>query len=180
MTKWEHQKEYNKLWYQNNREKLIEKAKRYQEEHKEELKEYHKIYMGKYNKEYHKNNKEKIFKQKIERKEKDSLFKFKEQIRNNIGNSFKRLKHKKNNKTEKILGCSFEEAWKHLKNTWYKNYGINYKNEKFHIDHIIPLVTATNEEEVLKLCNINNLQLLKPEDNMKKGVKYEYLQSFKD
>ena len=38
-----------------------------------------------------------------------------------------------------------------------------------YIDHIVPLATATTENEVLKLCHYKNLQLLTAEDNLAKG-----------
>lgn len=46
--------------------------------------------------------------------------------------------------------------------TW-DNYG------KWHIDHIVPLVSAKTEEEMYKLCHYTNLQPLWALDNIKKG-----------
>lgn len=43
------------------------------------------------------------------------------------------------------------------------------------IDHIIPLSIAKNEEEVIKLCHYTNLQLLRAEDNIKKGNKINWM-----
>lgn len=42
-------------------------------------------------------------------------------------------------------------------------------NEKVHIDHIIPLSTAKTIEDVIRLCDYKNLQLLKEKDNLEKG-----------
>lgn len=47
-----------------------------------------------------------------------------------------------------------------------------YKN--VNIDHIIPLATAKNEEDVMKLCHYSNLQLLKAKDNIEKGAKLNW------
>ena len=48
----EAKKEYQKQWYQDNREKLLKRRKQYQQEHKEEITKYHK--------QYYQDNKEKI------------------------------------------------------------------------------------------------------------------------
>ena len=41
----------------------------------------------------------------------------------------------------------------------------------YEVDHIIPLSSAKNEEEVYGLCHYTNLQPLWAEDNLKKGDK---------
>ena len=47
----------------------------------------------------------------------------------------------------------------------WDNYG------EWHIDHIIPLASATTEEGVLKLYHYSNLQPLWAKDNLSKGSK---------
>jgi len=63
-----------------------------------------------------------------------------------------------------------------LRGTFELNYGLpfNWVDTKLlHIDHIIPLVTAKTEEDVIKLNHYSNLQYLFAEDNLEKGAKYE-------
>ena len=47
----------------------------------------------------------------------------------------------------------------------------NHKHDGWHIDHIIPLSSAKNEENVYKLCHYTNLQPLWATENYKKGKK---------
>ncbi len=61
MTK-EERREYNKKWYEKNKERLLKKQREYNEIHKEEKAEYDK----EYRKEYREKNKEKIREQKKE------------------------------------------------------------------------------------------------------------------
>jgi hypothetical protein len=77
---------------------------------------------------------------------------------------------RKNNTTFYIIGCLPNQLKEHLEkqfngNMSWDNYG------KWHIDHIIPLSSAKNEDEVYKLCNYTNLQPLWAEDNLKKSNK---------
>ena len=81
----------------------------------------------------------------------------------------------KSKKTEKILGCNFEDFHNYLLQTFRDNYGYEYNfKEEVHIDHIIPLVTAKTEDEVTKLNHYTNLQLLKAKDNMEKRDKLNW------
>ncbi|MBB1503485.1 HNH endonuclease [Candidatus Saccharibacteria bacterium] len=66
--------------------------------------------------------------------------------------------------------CKFFKVFDYLINTFTDRYGREFQSgEAAHIDHIIPLATATTENEVLKLCHYKNLQLLTAEDNLAKG-----------
>ena len=78
------------------------------------------------------------------------------------------------------MGCTFEELQKYLEQTWENNYGTSYNGEEVHIDHIIPLVTAKTEEDIIKLNHYTNLQLLTPEDNMAKGEQIDWVKPKED
>lgn len=150
-------KENHRKHYINNKEKIIKRST-----------------------ERYKNNKEyiriKVNRRTKVRKEEDPVFKLKYTTRRLIQMSFKRRGLKKNSKTEQILGCSLEHFRKHiekqlpigktLKDLGYYGY---------HIDHIIPLATATTVEEVIKLCHYTNLQPLWWKDNLEKRAKLDYV-----
>ena len=133
-------------------------------------------YFAKYNKYYWNKNGIEIMKKRnkyfAQRRNDDYLFKFKEQIRNLINISLKTRNHVKNTKTSEILGCDLDFFVNYILETYKKNYGYEWDGkEKVHIDHIIPLATAKTEKDVIKLCHYTNLQLLKAQDNLKKGAK---------
>ena len=89
--------------------------------------------------------------------------------------SFRRRGLQKKGKTEEIVGCDFKMFNDYLLNTFKNNYGYEYDGkEEVHVDHIIPLATATTEEEIIKLCHYTNLQLLKAKDNLDKKDKLDW------
>ena len=159
----ENNKEKIKEYRENNKEKIKENNYKYYEENKELLKPLQK--------EYYKNNKDKIREYKNTYKKNrilnDPLFKLKENIKTSIYIVLKRNGYTKKSKTEQILGCSYEEFKSHIESLWvswmnWDNHGL-YNGELNHgwdIDHIIPLSSATTEEELLKLNHFSNLQPL--------------------
>ena len=172
-------KQYKKLYYEENKEKIKEYINKNEEHYKQIRRKYrqnNKEKIDKYMKDYREKNKDKINevakKYREKRKKEDYIFKFKTKIRALILNSFKRRNKTKSESTEKILGCSLDYFIEHLFKTYKNNYGVEWdEKEKVHIDHIIPLATVKTEEEVIKLNHYTNLQLLKAKDNLKKGSK---------
>ena len=157
-------KEYTNAWKRKHQTQIYEKRKEYIEQ---------------YNKKYWKKNSKEIMKKRNpyfnQKRKEDYIFKIKEQIRNLVNISLKNKNHRKNTKTSKILGCDLDFFIEYILGTYKAIYGYEWdKNESVHIDHIIPLATAKTEEEVIKLCHYTNLQLLKAEDNLKKGSKTDY------
>jgi hypothetical protein len=100
--------------------------------------------------------------------------KFIKTVRVLIYTSFKRScngNFVKNQKTEHILGCGLKDFIQHLQSLFTE--GMTLENHGkgpgyWNIDHIIPLSSAKNEEEIIKLNHYTNLQPLWFEDNMKK------------
>jgi len=74
----------------------------------------------------------------------------------------------KGRRSLKILGCSPDILKQHLEAKFTE--GMSWENYgKWHIDHIVPLASATKEKQVLVLCHYRNLQPLWASDNMRKG-----------
>lgn len=160
---------YDKEYYEKNKEHKLERAKQRRQMHPE--------IRQKYNKKYWRENKGKLLMQaklyNRRKKQSDPVYRLKIQIRSSIRASFERKNVKKTSPSEAILGCSIEEFQKYLKQTWKNRYGYDWTGQSCHIDHITPLAVASTEQEVIALCHYTNLQLLTPEDNLRKRATYE-------
>lgn len=172
-------KAYNKLWRENNKDKI----KTWNDANKDRIRTSKRKYQEKYREKnpdqknnWRINNIEKVreYSKTYEKVRRgiDPVYKFSRDIRSLIGGSFRRRGSIKPIKTEQVLGCSIEE---------FKNYIIskcpegvtleNFSRYGYHIDHIIPLASANSEEEILKLCHYTNLQPLWCKENLIKSDK---------
>jgi hypothetical protein len=153
-------KKYSKKWNNNNKEYY----QKYKKKNEEKIKEYSKL--------YYINNKEKINKYtnewRKEKNKKDLLFK----LINNMRSSTNRMTGSKKNKTFEYVGCSPQKLKLFLENKFLDGMSWeNYGKFGWHIDHIIPLSSAKNDKDLIKLFHFSNLQPLWWEDNLKKGSK---------
>jgi hypothetical protein len=191
----------NKEYYNEHRNKLIEYSrdfrnshpdyvteqnKKYWEEHKEERKKYNKQYnidnkerILEYKKQYHQEHREheNEYAKKMHaiKKVSDKKYVLRIRMRNLIKHSFERQGYSKNSHTYEIIGTDYESFYNHLIQTFLNNYGYEWDGkEEVHIDHIKPLSSAKTEEEIIKLCNYKNLQLLKAKDNLEKSDKTDW------
>lgn len=190
----EARKEYHKKYYQEHRNKIFEYQKNYRKnspkrkEYEKKYRELNKDRIAQYRLEHRNQRRETEIKWREKNKDKMAeytkrkylktkttpILKFKNQLRNMIKDSFKRKKYKKSKKVQEICGCSIDDLINYLIMTYEQNYNVkwDWKYAKdVHIDHKKPLKYATTEEDVIKLCHYSNLQLLKAEDNLKKGSK---------
>ena len=155
----------NNSYYINNKESLLENAKKYYEDNKD-------IIVQKA-KQYRDSNKEIISKRRSENykiKIQDPLYKFIKSTRNNIYGAFKRSKNRKNNTAIDILGCSLEEFKEYISSKFRE--GMSFANYgEWHLDHIIPISSASSYEEAKALCHYTNYQPLWAKDNLSKGAK---------
>lgn len=124
-----------------------------------------------YNSLYQKINKEKINKRAVERRKNNPLCKLSSLVRSRIYNFLKYKNITKKNKTSEIVGCSLEFLKTHLESQFTHGMSWELMGKHIHIDHIIPLSSAKNEDEIIKLCHYTNLQPLWFKDNLKKSNK---------
>lgn len=165
-------KDYHKQYYIDNKETIkknqLERGKEYYQLKKEDVKQNRNIEKEKL---YYQDNKDKIRERNRvyskNRRANDVMYQLKMKVKNIIQNSFRRSNYSKTSRTYDILGCSYEEFKQHLESkfepwmTW-ENRGL-YNGELNHgwdIDHIIPLDSAKNEKDLVKLNHYTNLQPL--------------------
>jgi hypothetical protein len=171
-------KKQKKIFYQNNKLKILENKKKYYSENKIEIIKKSIDYRDKnrqsiknYKKNYYSLNKTKFNEKERNRRKIDPLFKL-------TGNIRKRIRHflnisgiRKINKTSEIVGCSSEYLKEYLESKFTEGMSWDKIGKDIHIDHIIPLSSAKTEEEVYGLCHYTNLQPLWAYDNLSKGDK---------
>jgi hypothetical protein len=172
---------YYKKRYIENRESELERTKQYRINNidilKKKDKDRYRLNPEKEKertKKYRLENPKKVLetqkKSTTKRYQKDILFKLKHNVRCRIYQFLKIKNITKKNSTFNVVGCQPQQLKEYLESLFtndmsWDNYG------KWHIDHIIPLSSAKNEEEVYNLCRYTNLQPLWAEDNLKKNNK---------
>lgn len=123
---------------------------------------------------YYYGNKEKVYKQrnlynKRKRKE-DPKFLLTRRLRNRLYYALKQKFWKKDTKFANYIGCDLEFLKTHMESQFID--GMCWENQgEWHIDHIIPLVSANTEDELYALCHYTNLRPMWALDNIKKGTK---------
>lgn len=148
--------EYNKLYRANNKEKLNEYIQNWRDDNKEQIKLKRCIY-------YQENKDEiisKVYKYSKNRLKIDPLYKLTRGIRALISISFRNRYTNKSKKTIEILGCSFGEFKIHLENQFDENMNWGNQGSYWEMDHIKPVSSATNEEELYLLNHYTNFQPL--------------------
>lgn len=142
--------EKSRLFYEANKEEVLEKIKCYSTKNKASINF----------------RKRRRYSNKIKS---DSLFKITHNIKGLIKQIFNNKGLKKDSKTSYIIGQSFEDFKKHIESqfeSWmsWENYGnvcetLEY-NCSWDLDHIIPISYAETEEEVYLLNHWSNFQPL--------------------
>ena len=142
-------KETFKKYYQNNKIKYQNKQREYYRNNSDKVKEYNKQY-------------------KQEKKKNNELYRKQCYISKRIRDVFNHKGNCNYKTIESIVGISCKDLYNYLLKTFKNNYGCNYNCEEVHIDHIKPLANVETMDDLMTLNHYTNLQLLTPEDNMKK------------
>jgi hypothetical protein len=102
------------------------------------------------------------------RESSDVMFKITRRLRSRFG---KLLTGKvKNSSAVHDLGCSVEALRDHLEALF--DHGMTWANYgQWHLDHVVPLASASTDIELKALCAFTNLQPLWANENLKKGAK---------
>ena len=152
-------KSYAKAYRESNKDKIKDSRKAYYESNKNKVKAHTKA--------WREANKDKRNAYEIQRRKTDPLYKIKGNLRTRTHDAFRRNGYSKNTKTQEMLGVDWEIAKTHIERQFKKGMSWNNYGE-WHIDHIIPLASATTEEKLKKLCHYTNLQPLWAEENLSK------------
>ena len=154
-------KEYRKVYQKSDKRREYKEVYLKSDKYKEHRKVYQKS--AKY-KEHRKSRHE-------ERSSTDPLFRLTRRLRAAVRGGLKRQGYTKRSLTYQLLGADSDTVHQHLIDSAIRNYGSFTDISDYHIDHVIPCASANTEDELIKLQHYTNLQLLTPEDNMKKGDK---------
>jgi hypothetical protein len=112
------------------------------------------------------------------RSEVDPSFKLVNNLRCRLNDFLNFRKFKKNNKTIVLIGCTPQQLKIYLESKFLQNMSWeNYGYRGWHVDHIIPLSSAKNYNDIYKLFHYTNLQPMWGIDNMIKGNKIKESES---
>jgi hypothetical protein len=167
-------KKCNNLYYIKHKDKNKEYAKQYSQINKEKIKIQKKEYriknrdkISNKKKEYRQINKDRINNRERIKINTNKLYRLRRNIKSLIGNSFRRNQLNKYARTTEILGCSIDHFKKHIESNFLK--GMSWDNRsEWHLDHIIPVSTAKNEEDLIRLNHYTNFRPLWAKENMQK------------
>jgi len=108
------------------------------------------------------------------RKIEDPMFRLTMNIRNRVRQYIKSkgIKLSVTSSTYEMIGCTPQELREYIESKFVDGMSWdNYGFDGWHLDHIVPLASVNNREEIIKLNHYTNLQPLWAIDNLKKGAR---------
>ncbi len=178
-------KKYSASYYADNAARIGDTAKAYREANKEKVREtkaaYHRrnaaTIKRKAAENYAANRKARVkamVAYEKNRRATDPFFALSKNIRGRIKNALSSQGYTKKSKSFNIIGCSCEELRYYLELFFEEGMSWDNYGTEWHVDHIVPLACAKDEEELLDLNHFTNLQPLWAADNLAKGDKIPY------
>jgi hypothetical protein len=153
-------REGNKLYFKEKWQEYYEKNKKSLNENGKKWKEINKVSVLEYRKKYTK-----------ERMESDLQFKLIVNHRKRVSAIFKELRISKKKPSKDILGVEIVLVINHIENQFQQ--GMSWENYgEWHIDHIIPLSSANNSNELEALFYYKNTKPMWEKENLMKANKY--------
>lgn len=149
----------SRLYHNENKESIAKKSKIYRKNNRD--------YFNEKNKKWEKKTGYYSNYQKI-RLENDPFFKFKNRLRTLIRNAVTKQGYTKKSKSFEILGCEYDTFILYIQSKFQD--GMSWENHgEWHLDHIIPISSAKDEQEAVRLNQFTNFQPLWAKDNL---IKY--------
>jgi len=167
-----------KQWRIDNREAYLAQKKKNRDKNREDINEKKRTWYKdnfkhtqEYRAKYNSLNKDAIREYEKKRYDEEPLFRLAHNLRTLTIQAFKAKSWRKNSATSEMLGAEYETVFKHLENQFTE--GMSWTNKgEWHIDHIIPLASAINEDELYLLNHYTNLQPLWAKENQSKNDFY--------
>lgn len=151
-----------KEWREKNREKLLSNLKEWRENNTEHIKEYKVKY-----REIYKSRRNELEKNRYIT---DIKYCLGRRLRASLSSALKRKGYGKKSSLNSVIGCDWDFLKEYIESKFID--GMNWENRsEWHIDHIIPLSSAKDDDEIYKLNHYTNLQPLWAKDNIKKSNK---------
>jgi len=155
--------DYNKNYYNANKEKITKYDREKYKINREKIAKYNKMWNAN-NADYNKNYIKK-------RRTTDPLYKLILSARVQVHRILKFIGTNKEHQSFEYIGCTPKELLKHLEKQFLPGMNwSNYSKNGWHIDHIRPLSSFT-QETIMQANHYTNLQPLWAKDNLSKGAK---------
>lgn len=159
-------KAYQKEYRKNNKEKIAFHKWTHYLKNKDAYKSRVSEWISANKKRYH----ERMREYSNNRLKTDQVFAMKRRMRSRMSYALNEKGYTKKSKTYEILGCEWQDFIAHIESMFRD--GMNWNNrDQWHVDHIVPLASAKNEEEMIELMHYKNTRPLWAFDNLSKGAK---------
>lgn len=154
---------WSKKWYGENKEKMDDY---YYAQWREENRPKARQMVA----DWAKRNKTRISERAKQRRAANPKLTIVDSVRRLIQRAFQKRHIKKDTRTAEIVGCTWDELASHIESKFAE--GMSWDNRSlWHVDHIVPLKSASTKEDIIRLNHWSNLQPLWIFDNLSKGAK---------